>query len=142
MTTTKSATAAFLARAIEESGKTQREIARDAGFGRANVISMMKKGDTKVPVERIPALARACGVDPARFLEIAMEEYHSQMWQALRGHLGEVLSPAEQELLALFRFADLRGEIVLDDKAEVLLAAVFEMLVERARSAGGAGQGT
>ena len=81
-------------------------------------------------------------MDPTKFLEIAMEEYHSEMWQALRGHLGEVLSPAERELLALFRFADLRGEIVLDDKAEVLLAAVFEMLVERARSAGGAGQGT
>ena len=58
------------------------------------------------------------------------------------GHLGEVLSPAEQELLALFRFADLQGEIVLDDKAEVLLAAVFEMMLERARSAGGAGQET
>ena len=141
MTMTKSPTADFLARAIADSGKSQREIARDAGFERANVISMMKKGDTKVPVERIPALARACGADPACFLEIAMEEYHPEMWQTLRVQFGEVMRPVEQDLLTIYRLADLKGEIVLDDRAEALLEAVFELLLDRARRGGGPGVG-
>lgn len=52
-------TARHLADAIELSHKTQNEIARDAGFPSANILSMMKSGETKVPVDRIPKLAHS-----------------------------------------------------------------------------------
>ncbi len=39
----------------------------------------------------------------------------------------------EQDLLTIYRLADLRGEIVLDDRTEALLEAVFEQLLDRAR---------
>lgn len=49
--------AEFFARAIDFSGKSQREIALEAGFEHPNVISMMGSGDMKIPLERVPVLA-------------------------------------------------------------------------------------
>ncbi len=73
---TTSPTADFLARAIEFSGRTNREIAEEAGFAKPNIISMLAQGQTKIPINRIPALARACHVDPVHMLRLAMSEYH------------------------------------------------------------------
>ena len=55
-----SPTAEYLAKAIRLSGNTQREIAQEIGLPRPNSLSMMKLGTCKVPIERIPALAKAC----------------------------------------------------------------------------------
>ena len=47
------------------------------------MISMMKLGETKAPIERIPALAEARGADAQDFLRIAMLEYRPEMWGVL-----------------------------------------------------------
>ncbi|SFE92078.1 hypothetical protein SAMN04515678_12321, partial [Roseivivax sediminis] len=54
---TDSPTARMIADAIEASGKSQREIASEMGYERPNVVSMMKNGDMRMPLERIPAFA-------------------------------------------------------------------------------------
>lgn len=116
--------AEYIEKAIDLSGKTQREIAEEAGFERPNVLSMMKKGITKVPVDRIPALAKACGVDAAVFLRIAMNEYNPQTWAVINKHIGEVITQDEAEVLAAYRqWRDKtnKSEISKDD-----LEAVFE----------------
>ena len=64
--------AEYLSHAIYLSGKTQREIAQEAGFNKPNVLSMMKQGLTKVPIYSIPLLAKACSVDPVHFMRLAM----------------------------------------------------------------------
>lgn len=76
---TTSPTAAFLKLAIANSNLTQREIAQQAGLPKPNVLSMMKTGETKVPLNRIPALAKACSVEAASFIRIAMTEYHPEI---------------------------------------------------------------
>ncbi|RYH08033.1 helix-turn-helix transcriptional regulator [Tropicimonas sp. IMCC6043] len=77
---TTSPTAEFLSNAIETSGLTQREIAQKAGFEKPDIISMMKLGETKVPIERIRALAIACNVEASDFLRVALQECHPEMW--------------------------------------------------------------
>jgi HAMP domain-containing protein len=69
-----SALAGYLTKRISELRhiKTQREIALAAGFARANIISMFKAGETKVPLDRIVPLARALDADPAHLLRLAM----------------------------------------------------------------------
>ncbi|SDK82986.1 helix-turn-helix domain-containing protein [Aliiruegeria lutimaris] len=96
---TKSPTAAFLTTAIEHSGLTQREIAQRAGFAKPNVLSMMKSGETKVPIERIPALAEACDADPVDFARIALLEYYPEIW----GTLNLVFDPklTDRDILVL-----------------------------------------
>ena len=77
-----SALARFITQRIDElrGVKTQREIAAEAGFKRPNIISMFKTGETQLPLERIPAFARALEADPAHIFRLAMQDY----WPELR----------------------------------------------------------
>jgi hypothetical protein len=67
--------ALFLTNAIDASPKSQSEIAAEAGFPKSNIISMIKMGLTKLPLTRIPALAKSIDVDPAELYRMCMEEY-------------------------------------------------------------------
>jgi DNA polymerase III epsilon subunit-like protein len=84
----------FLSQEIDRCGKTQVQIAMEAGFPRANIITMFKKGIAKVPVRRVPALAEALGVDPAHFLRIVLNEYQPEMLATLESVLGPIASDA------------------------------------------------
>jgi len=74
---------------LENSGKTQKAIAEEVGLERRNVISMMKTGDMKVPIDRAPALARACGADPAAFTRLVVQEYMPEVWEMLSVEFGQ-----------------------------------------------------
>ncbi|SLN35274.1 helix-turn-helix transcriptional regulator [Roseisalinus antarcticus] len=80
MTDTTSPTARMIADAIEGSGKTQREIATEMGFERANVLSMLKTGEMRMPLERIPAFAAATGINADLLLQTVMQEYMPETW--------------------------------------------------------------
>ena len=75
--------AVYFAKKLHESGKTQREVARECGFENPNVITMFKQGDTKFPLNRIGPLAEAVGADPAHMLRLAMSEYMPETWEAV-----------------------------------------------------------
>lgn len=68
--------AIFLRRQLEllARHKTQREIAHEAGFTNANMLSLMKVGASKIPLDRVPSLAKALEVDPARLMQLALEQ--------------------------------------------------------------------
>ena len=53
--------------------KSQVQIASEAGFVNANVLSMLKSGKTKLPLDRVPALAAALECDPSRLFRMAVE---------------------------------------------------------------------
>lgn len=54
--------------------KTQSEIAAEAGFVNPNVLTMLKQGANKVPLDRVPSLAKAVDCDPAWLLRLALEQ--------------------------------------------------------------------
>lgn len=54
--------------------KTQKQIAQEAGFTNGNLISMFKSGSSKIPLDRVPALARALETDPAYLMRLALEQ--------------------------------------------------------------------
>ena len=60
----------FLTSQIETCGRQQNEIAAELGYERPNIITMFKKGQTKVPIEKIPAFAKVIGVDQAFLMRI------------------------------------------------------------------------
>lgn len=76
--------ASFLSAAIDCSGLTQRQIALQAGFSRPNFISMMKSGETKIPISRVPGLAKACGFTARELLEIVLSEDHPEIWEVIK----------------------------------------------------------
>ncbi|MFD1194734.1 helix-turn-helix domain-containing protein [Seohaeicola saemankumensis] len=112
--TTISPTAMMLADAIEKCELTQREIADRVGFKHANIISMLKTGETRVPLDRIPALSQTLGMDERLFLMIAIEEYHPGVHEVLVDVLGLPLSDAELGILTMFRMASMRDEIEVE----------------------------
>ena len=123
--TTDSQTANALARAIKYCGKNQREIAEEIGFPKPNIISMMKKGDTKIPIERIPALAKACLVDPIHLLKLAMEEYHPEIWDVLVKAFGEPLTSNEEDMVGAYRIATIDDDIEITfDRFALVLASL------------------
>ena len=54
--------------------KTQKEIAHQAGFVNPNMISLLKNGASKLPIDRVPDLARAIEVDPAHLMRLALQQ--------------------------------------------------------------------
>ncbi|SIT10257.1 hypothetical protein SAMN05421759_1166 [Roseivivax lentus] len=80
-----SPTARLIADAIDASGKTQREIAEEVRFPRGNVISMLRSGEMRLPIERASALARALGIDEKLLISTAMTEYMPETWNVISG---------------------------------------------------------
>jgi transcriptional regulator with XRE-family HTH domain len=78
--------------------KTQRDIARELGYTNPNIISMFKAGETKVPLEKIPALAKALHVDPGHLFRIAMEQYWPKLQATISEIFGRIASANEEEL--------------------------------------------
>jgi transcriptional regulator with XRE-family HTH domain len=60
---------------IQLCGKQQTEIAEQAGFEKPNVITMIKQGKTKVPLNKIGSLAKALEIDPVFFMRMCINEY-------------------------------------------------------------------
>lgn len=132
----KSPTAIFFANAIEKSGLTQREIGRRAGFEKPNIISMMKTGETKVPIDRIPALAEACDVDPHAFLRIAMQEYHPEIWGVLNLVFDPKLDDREIGILRMLNIADPNAEIRWKRQDSEVVIALFQYILGWMRVSG------
>ncbi len=54
--------------------KTQAQIAQEAGFVNPNMVTMLKLGTSKLPLDRVAALARALDVDPRHLWLLALEQ--------------------------------------------------------------------
>jgi transcriptional regulator with XRE-family HTH domain len=79
--------------------KTQREIAAEIGYEKPNIISMFKHGEVKVPLDKIPALAKALHVDPAHLFRLALEQYWPDLGDTIVGIFGPIVSANEEEIL-------------------------------------------
>lgn len=96
--------AAFLADRINASAKTQAEIANEAGFRSANMISMLKMGNSPLPIARIPKIAQALDVDPVKLFRLAMNEYMPDVLAVADMVYGrDKLTDGEQEILDRIR---------------------------------------
>ncbi|ODM49730.1 hypothetical protein A9320_28300 [Ruegeria sp. PBVC088] len=130
-----SPTANFLRDAIEATDKTQRDLARDAGLPHPNVLSMMKTGECKVPISRIPTLAAALGVDASDFLETAMQEYHPEIWMTLKEDYKPLLDEAERKLIDIYQTASFAGRIPMTTALLDALHGLFLVAVVSETSA-------
>lgn len=116
--------AEFIDWAIKRSGKTQRELAREIGFDRPNIVSMIKTGETKLPLDRVPAVAQALEVDPAYLMRLALCEYEPELFAIIIHHVGKPLTRNEQAIVECYRRIAPHDdvEIVGDGVARIMLA--------------------
>lgn len=106
MTKTADPVSTYFSNLVNASPKTQDEIAREAGFQSSNTISMIKSGKTKLPIARIPALARALNADPRKLFALALQHYHPDIFSIYSKLAPEMLiSDKEFELVKSIRKA-------------------------------------
>lgn len=79
----ESEVARFLNDAINQSAKSQLEIAREVGFPKPNMITMVKQGRTKMLITKVKLMADALGIDPKYLLRLCLEEYQPGNWAVI-----------------------------------------------------------
>ncbi len=113
-------------RILELKPKTQGEIAFEAGFVNANVLAMIKSGATKLPVDRVPALAKALACDPAWLLRLALEQEPGDTTAAaLMEIMGATVTRNEIAWLTEIRDASGNSDPSLTSRARSALRAIF-----------------
>jgi transcriptional regulator with XRE-family HTH domain len=98
-------TAKLIATAIKrlEGRKTQAQVAREAGFPHPNMLSMIRHGKSRLPLERIPALAEALEIDAALLFRLALSESWPGYERVVLQIFGDVFTMEEREMIAFLR---------------------------------------
>ncbi len=88
--------AEFVDKQVDLNGKSQNQIAADAGFKQHQMIYMIKKGKTPIPMDTITALGKALGVDPIYFLRFVLNEYNPSMLSSIEAALVQPMLTANE----------------------------------------------
>ncbi|MBC7480165.1 MAG: helix-turn-helix transcriptional regulator [Pseudorhodobacter sp.] len=106
--------------------KTQTEIAEEAGFVNPNMLTMIKKGASKLPVDRVPALAAALDCDPALLLRLAFEQSEgSTVAAAIFEIIGQPITKNEMAWIKEIRDASGDTDPRLTSRASAAVRGVF-----------------
>ncbi len=100
----------YIAGLIAASDKSQIQIAEECGFPKPNMITMIKQGASKVPYDKIPALAKSLRTDGGKLMRMAYLEYEPKKLKAIEECLGLILSDSEKDLIS-----QLRNNVRADD---------------------------
>lgn len=106
--------------------KNQAQIAAEAGFTNPNMISMIKSGRTRLPIDRVPALAKALDVDPRRLLQLAVEQLAGATAARTFDEIfGTIVTLNETAWLKELRDASDHSDPALTTRARPSLRAIF-----------------
>lgn len=107
-------------------GKNQRDIAAEIGYDKPNPINMMSKGTMKVPLNKVPGLAKALNVDPAFLMRLAMNQYWEDAADAIAAVFGTIVTRNEQAILEKIREFSKNTDPALTRDVESKLRAAFK----------------
>lgn len=120
--------ARFLDKRIEglRGTKTQIEIAEQAGYKTPNIITMLKTGATKLPIDRVPAMARALDVDPAYLLRLTLEQALGETAaRAVDEIFGTPVTAHERQWIDEIRAASDNSDPRLTTRSRAALRSIF-----------------
>lgn len=89
-------------------GRTNEDVAADLGYRSANIISMFRTGKTRVPLEKLPDIARLMKLDLTALLPLWFEQYWGERSDAktlIKGFAQRLLSTNELPLIEGIRKA-------------------------------------
>lgn len=120
--------AKFISRRIMElrPRKSQIEIAVEAGFVSRNMLSMLKGGASKLPVDRVPSLAKALDCDPAYLLRLTLEQIEGDTAaDALMEIMGTAVTENEKAWLHEIRAASDNTDPRMTTRSRAAIRAIF-----------------
>ncbi|AVE44298.1 helix-turn-helix transcriptional regulator [Acinetobacter baumannii] len=120
--------AEYLADLIENSPKSQREIAEEIGFKRPNVLSMIKSGETRLPIDKIKPTALALGENPTRLLIRVLKEYAPDLIDVVESITGQTpLTPNEINIVKTIRSVTMEDPSFYGDTRDKFVDVIKEM---------------
>jgi transcriptional regulator with XRE-family HTH domain len=106
--------------------KTQRDIAFEAGFTNPNMLTMIKKGNSKLALDRVATMAASLEVDPKYLLRITLEQYGNEtVLQVFDDVIGTVVSKKEVGWLTLLREASDNSDPAVTTRARATILSIF-----------------
>lgn len=113
-------------RVLELKPKPQIDIAKEAGFVNPNVVSMLKSGATKLPLDRVLALAKALECDPRRLFLLAIQQQGYETEQAAIAQIfGTVVTENEAKWIEEIRDASGHTDPNLTARSRTALRSIF-----------------
>jgi plasmid maintenance system antidote protein VapI len=117
--------ARFLDKHIDQVvNRSHREIAQAAGWTQSNMVTMIKKGDAKLPLDRVVPLARAIGVDPMFLFRMALEQFMPEDETTAR-MLEFICTENEVEILGIVREASGNSDPKINDRQRAAVTEAF-----------------
>src|SRR5262249_46729194 len=117
--------AEYLDHLIILSGKSQVEIAAAVGYTNPNVVTMIKQGKTKLPINKVPAFAKVLNVDPVHLLRLTINEYMPTTGGAIDMVVARALvSDNERGVLEVMRQGAGGKDVQLDREQERAIAQI------------------
>ena len=111
---------------IQICGKSQKQIATEAGFEKPNIITMFKQGQTKIPIEKIGRLAEAIEVDAVYLYKLCMQEYQPDTWREIQKMFNQpILTENEVEIIEAIRSCNVANPKIRTDEDRIRLAEVI-----------------
>jgi transcriptional regulator with XRE-family HTH domain len=127
----ESEVARLVTKIVNNSGKSQLTIAKEAGYARSpNTLTMIKRGTTKLSIEKVIPLAYACESDPKQLMNSVLREYFPAILQGLGDISGTVIDEDEMLIVDLYR----REKAAKTKSARVHRAKLAKTATDRAAS--------
>lgn len=129
---TTSQVAQFISARLDETGQLQKDVAHKAGFGQPNIITMIKQGQTRLPLDKVGPMALALEVDPVSLMHMCLEEYYPTTWEAIVPFMERSITEDERALLVALR-ASIGGPFlaaISDDSRSYLNRFIHSLRVQ------------
>jgi len=126
--------AKYLEQQLSVCGRSQLEVSKDLGYANPNIITMIKKGSTKVPLNKVALLAKSINVDPAYLLRLVMSEYSPEAWEAIESILGnqELLTSQDYSIIRFLRESTGNSPIDMGvEENRITLATAIRSIADR-----------
>lgn len=102
------------------------EIATEAGFVNTNMLSMIKSGKSRLPLDRVPALAKALDCDLRLLFKLAIEQQGSETTlAAIEEIFGTIVTRSEVTWLQELRDASDHSDPTLTSRARSAIRGIF-----------------
>ena len=86
---------------------------------------MFKTGETKVPFEKIPALAAALGVDVGHLVRLGLEQYWPERFDVIGKVFSRIVTANEMEFVGVLRQASVNADPKMTASQRLEVAAAI-----------------
>ena len=108
---------------------TNVKLSQALGYDRPNVVAMMFTGSMKVPVNKVPALARVLELDPVALLRRVMLANSPEIWETIEQVVGKSSLATANEVALIDDLRDLLGSDDVPLHADAMFMAELTTLL-------------